>query len=445
MKEYIIQITLTISCFLLLSAASITANTSREDMEPECVLLAGTPQQVGTLWGKLNKTAIQADLERAFLAPAREHQISDKTLIKRSKRFIEISREIAPHWLEEAVAIAGAADVDAKLYTAFIANVYRNLFLHECTSYAINPKYVEGSSIFFHKNRDNQPKKQSAFILQSSLSSINKFISVSDASVLSCMMMVNEAGLAGSADTGGEAGTPQFKGLMNTFILRYIAEKAFNCSDALSIIQDFVARGYYAGGDKTGTHWLFVDRSGAILEVQNSSDSVGFEFHQEKIYFSARKESAAAKTLMEATEPIDFHRFHNLSRDPSICFNSSVSGMTVEIHRTYPQYLTCAWFSFPAKSLAFPLFMGCEATPAVLMNGKLDALARQVDRPKSVWENLEKHAYSNKKRIIETCESLIKQGSCAPAKKMMDEWIRNYVRDHLAVLNSQVTSVKSNH
>ena len=42
--------------------------------------------------------------------------------------------------------------------------------------------------------------------------------------------------------------------------------------------------------------------------------------------FSRLDGSAAAKTLRQAKEPIDFHRFHNTSRDPSICLASSIAG-----------------------------------------------------------------------------------------------------------------------
>ena len=48
--------------------------------------------------------------------------------------------------------------------------------------------------------------------------------------------------------------------MMNTFLLRHIAERASCCAEALEIIREFVGRGWYAGGAKTGTHWLFVDR-----------------------------------------------------------------------------------------------------------------------------------------------------------------------------------------
>ena len=196
------------------------------------------------------------------------------------------------------------------------------------------------------------------------MAGVHKFITVSDASVLACMMMVNEHGLAGSADTGGiEPGRPKYRGMMNTFVLRYIAERARSCRDALDIIEDFVDRGQYAGGGGTGTHWLFVDKDGGILEVSNNAREVRSVRHDAKVYFSARGDTPAAHRLWKATVPIDFHLFHNVSRDPSVCFESTICGMTAEIDADRPDILTCAWFTLPGKGLAFPLFMGGVATP----------------------------------------------------------------------------------
>ncbi|MCP4640081.1 MAG: hypothetical protein GY851_06600, partial [bacterium] len=211
--------------------------------------------------------------------------------------------------------------------------VYRSLFFgDECTSYAVPTAYTKNNAILFHKTRDNKQKPQAGCVVATDIKGVNRFITVSDASVLACMMMVNDKGLAGSADTGGimpVKGT--FHGLMNTFVLRHIAERAATCADALAIIKEFVAKGYYAGGAKTGTHWLFVDKEGTILEVSNNEQEVRETLHTEKVYFSVRQDTKAAKTLQDAEPPIDFHTFHNVSRDPSMCFASSISGMTVEI------------------------------------------------------------------------------------------------------------------
>ena len=58
---------------------------------------------------------------------------------------------------------------------------------------------ADGATLF-HKNRDNVDCEQAAYVLASSLAGVNKFIAVSNASAVNCSMMVNDKGLAGSAD-----------------------------------------------------------------------------------------------------------------------------------------------------------------------------------------------------------------------------------------------------
>jgi len=188
-------------------------------------------------------------MEEFFLKPARAAGVREAELVRRAARFVRIAGECAPHWLEEAAAAASAAGVDGEVYVAFLAGVYRSLFLgSECTSYAFAPSRA-GGAVLFHKNRDNADRDQAAFVLSQAAPGLNRFIAVSDASVLACMMMVNERGLAGSADMGGPpVKEPRYRGMMKTFLLRHVAERAADCREALAIVREFVERGWYAGG-----------------------------------------------------------------------------------------------------------------------------------------------------------------------------------------------------
>ena len=232
--------------------------------------------------------------------------------------------------------------------------------------------------------------------MESSLEGINKFIAVSNATgILGFSMMVNEKGLAGAGDYPAnrkkdsstlhlEPAPDKFRGIMAGTILRHIAERASNCAEALAIIEDCVAKGWYSGGKVGGNHWLFVDREGTILEVCNNPGHVVSKVHTQKAYFSRLNKSAAARRLREADRPIDFHLFHNVARDPSICFGSSISGMTVEIDPTHPELFTCAWVSLPVKSVSFPLLMGQTSTPACLLNGEAYSLGTKAQRQDAI-------------------------------------------------------------
>ena len=169
------------------------------------IRLAGTPEQIGTIWGEMNKEIIASDIEAAYLKRATAAGISRETLLKRSAASVRIIEEIAPHWLEEARAIARAAGVDEDLYVAYFDSVVRSRFLHEdpeeCTSYAVSPNHARDGAIMFHKTRDNRDMPQAVYIVESSLKGINKFIAVSNATgILGFSMMVNEKGLAGAGD-----------------------------------------------------------------------------------------------------------------------------------------------------------------------------------------------------------------------------------------------------
>lgn len=424
--------------------------TQSRDMPAEApaIELSGSPEEVGTLWGQANRSSIHGDLESLFLAPARERGLTPEVLLARSRRFVEIAEQIAPHWIEEALGIAHTAGVDGELYLAFIAGVYRGLFLHEeegapdpaanedeCTSYTIAPAETAGNAILFHKTRDNVARAQSAFVVRSASPGVQAFLAVSDASVLAAMMMVNERGLAGSADMMGlQEVRPRFRGMMNTFLLRHIAERASCCAEALEIIREFVGRGWYAGGAKTGTHWLFVDREGTALEVSNNAIEVQSRLHPEGVYFSLRADTPGAEALRQAPRPVEFTTFHHTSRHPSLCLESSISGMTVEIDQACPEILTSAWITFPARSLAFPLFMGIRETPRALIDGSVDRAGQAVTGEITRFEEMERAMYARQQAIREEARALLASGRAARAEELLGTWVQEQAKGNLAAL-----------
>ena len=423
--------------FRLASAALRILPEADETPPPiTAVTLAGKPQEIGALWGEVNGEAIRHDVEAYYLKPARARGIAQEELVRRSGKFVKLAKRLAPHWLPETEAAARSAGVDPDIYLAYVGTVYRGLWAGEdCTSYSISPKFARDNGIFFHKNRDNQPKRQCAFLIDTDAPGVNRFISVSDASVISCMMMVNEKGLAGSADVGGlKVETPRHGGWMNTALLRHIAERADDCDQALATVQEFVGKGWYAGGGRVGTHWLFVDAQGRILEVSNNSTRVEHRWHNDaKVYFSQRR-GRAVQRLRDAPAPVDFATFHNVSRDPATCFPSSVSGMSVHIDRERPDVLTRAWVSMPARSVSFPLLMGGSATPLPLLNGDADAAARADGHSPGTWEPVEALAFEHLALVEARVRQSLSVGSDDDARREIDEWVLATARAHLAII-----------
>lgn len=418
---------------LMVMSAVVMMSTVVVADETGMIRLAGTPEQIGTHWGQLHRETIARDVE-ASLQKAAKTNVTREMIIERSTLFRKIAREIAPHWLEEARATARAAGVDEELYVALIDGESRSRYLHECTSYAVSRDHTKNGLILFHKNRDNTDRPQVAPMLASSLEGIHKFIAVSNIGPLRCSMMVNEKGLAGSCDYPADrkkdsstlklpAAEPQYRGMMAGTILRYIAERASSCAEALTIIEDFVAKGYYAGGDVNGSHWLFVDRTGAILEVCNNARHIVSKTHTQKAYFSRLNKSAAANQLREATDPISFSMFHNVSRDRSICFRTSISGMTVEIDPDHPELLTCAWIALPARTVAFPVLMGQSSIPTCLADGTANQAGKKSSAQTDRWEALEQSMHAEKEELKAELAASIEAGNPhASHVEALDRW-----------------------
>jgi hypothetical protein len=70
------------------------------------VRLGGSPAEVGRTWGEMNKMTIAHDLDVHYLKEAAAAGISEDVLIERSRAFVRIVQQVAPHWLEEARAVA---------------------------------------------------------------------------------------------------------------------------------------------------------------------------------------------------------------------------------------------------------------------------------------------------------------------------------------------------
>ncbi|HEO72669.1 MAG TPA: hypothetical protein ENN80_15535, partial [Candidatus Hydrogenedentes bacterium] len=129
----------TIAWAVVLTAGCVMACGEND----EAVRLTGSPRAIGTAWGTLNGAVIRRDIQEHFVAPASEKGFSEADLIARAERFVAICLEITPHWLEEADAIARAAEVAPALYRAYIGCVYRSLWAgDECTSYAVHKAHT---------------------------------------------------------------------------------------------------------------------------------------------------------------------------------------------------------------------------------------------------------------------------------------------------------------
>jgi hypothetical protein len=171
--------------------------------------------------------------------------------------------------------------------------------------------------------------------------------------------------------------------------------------------------------------------------MSNNEQDVIAKRHDSKVYFSARRDTPAANALRNADGPVGFHLFHNVSRDGSLCFNSSISGMTVEIHPERPESLTCAWLALPAKGLALPLFMGCTGTPRPLVDGELYGLLRASKDTPDRWEQAELKLREQTLQAQGRASALLADGKPEEATVLLDNTTQSAVSGWVATLRSE--------
>ncbi|MCK9266707.1 carcinine hydrolase/isopenicillin-N N-acyltransferase family protein [bacterium] len=402
--------------------------------EVKMIEFSGSSQELGKLWGGITKDIIQRSVAN-YIKSAEKNKISLEQLEKIAQPNKDILKEIAPHWIEERRARAEAAGVSPDIYLHFTLNSgfigaqprgakwNLDLIEHECTSYAVSGESAENNGTFYHKTRDNTPSIQRGYIMIKNTPGVYKYIQAGS-------IAVNEKGLALSSDFGGpRPKTPKYRVRAN--LLNYILEKAENCEEALAILQNFVEKGWLTGG-RIGQRWTLVDRFGNILDVTNSSDkgSVEFQFIKGKPHITR----PSAQRLLETKTPISFLTFHDVGRDTLV--KASISGMSVDIHPEYPEYLTIVWICFPARSVPFPLFMGGKKTPLALFDGTVNDVGINTNLPPDKLRKLEKVLYEEGKKFQNQLYKMIKEGKEKEVSDVIDEWVKNYTKRHLKTLGA---------
>lgn len=423
-----------------------TADT-RSNWPPMVSTFTGSPREIGTAFGEMQRTALQEE-QATWLERGAEHDFSRDDLLAFAAPSVKVVEEIAPHWLEEAVATAEAAGLDEEVYIAGMfyigptARGGRQWFCPEpddCTSYTVSSDCTEGNRVFFHRTRDNTPRPQTGALWETKLPGLNRFMAVTYSTERSLSVYVNEKGLVSSGDQGGPPSTTRKDaGIMSGLLKRYVAERASSCEEALGIIKWFTGEGWYAGG-KPGSRYTMADLTGTILDVCHNSDpgSLTWSRVEGKSHITRTWEGTADQMLRELAEPVEFLPFRNIYRRPDarICRGAnSIAGMTVRVHPEFPEYLTTAWFSFPSISLALPLYMGGTATPLPLMDGSLYSLCADLPEDVETWETMEGSLQRNSLLLEARAETLLREGRTDEARRLIDDWTQSTAAAHLLLL-----------
>ncbi|MBU0607697.1 MAG: hypothetical protein KKI08_07400 [Armatimonadetes bacterium] len=393
------------------------------------IQLRGSADDIGRQWGEMNRGDIVAHLEE-FLKLARdEHGLDEATLVARSRRHVGIIEQLAPHWLEEAAGIASAAGVALDPYLACLVGRYRGLlFSEDCTSYAAVGSVTADGRPLFHKNRDNRARPQAFYRKETLLPGVLPFISVGDTSDTGAMMMVNAAGLAGSADMAGSDPDPRYTGLMNPYGLRHIAERATTCAEALEIVRMMNERGWYAGGS-IATNWAFADATGHAMIVYNAHRKVEVTAEtRDGCVQTVEREGLRPLLEQGRLTPTDFN---DASRLPGVCVAGNCSSLTVQIDPERPDLFTCAWAALGKADETgyFPLYMGATGTPEAYANGETFA-HWQRGVPLGSWQRFEADVEQRRQEIE------------AEARRLLDTGDEVAARERLSLLAAEAVTTK---
>jgi hypothetical protein len=398
----------------LMMTAGLRVAAAEEKPTMKCIVLEGTPEEVGRAFAQLNGKKIKADFERFM----KDH----KDLPKTGKRYVEITKKLAPHWLAEAAAVAKEIGVDPTLYGIYLGAKYRGVNAgHECVSYAAAAKVTKDGKALLHKLRQNRFRLQGAFFKKIVFEgkSLHKFFRVGDVHGLEPCMFVNEKGLASCHVQCGRDPQPRWEGWMNHSLSRYIAENASTCQEALDILEMTCNKEYYAGG-KIGTRWTFADASGNIVTALQHARAVSkIDWAKEKGFVRNKDDFPSEDDL-----PLDALAMNNALRKDKY-MEKALSSLTAEVPREHPEFLTCAWVSFGRPSSVYvPLLMGGRGTPASIADGTLHSLNRSVDRRTmaSGARVFEKQAEEEKQRVERQVTRLLKEGKKTDAVEMLTDF-----------------------
>ena len=374
----------------------VFATNGCDDENPGDVIeLKGTPYEVGTAWGKINGKKIKEYVDE-FVAECRDKGVLKSKIYEFAKKYEEIQKEISPWWREESDAIAQAVGIPADLYSAYLATKFTSITKEspknlmpgntpkECTSYLAVGNVTKNGNSLLHKSRQYEQKWQVAYKKTITVKgqSIYSFVATGDVSDTGVLMFVNEKGLAGVMDQGEPYENPCRIGLPTPAILRYIAEKAADCKQAMKILDDIIEehKDWYSNG-LNGSIWLFVDRKGEGLIVENISQKIvnkkfitnGFASRGSGDGSFDKEVPLVDKILKDNKGKIDAQLLNGISRNEKISGEGYVSGFTAEISGESPAVLTRIWMALgrPSVTLYLPLFTGIRGSSRAMANGQI--------------------------------------------------------------------------
>jgi hypothetical protein len=267
----------------------------------EAVYLVGQAAEVGAVQGRLQKAVLSERIERVLRRADETDMIA--TLRERAGRFGECLGDIAPHWLEEAHALAGAAGVEAwqllainclpgtfwpgdgllsppaPLTTVSIGDAMVNAYDAQgidpgmgggdCTTFFGIGDACLGGETLFHKNREHWDEVQCLYIKQ--IDGFNRFVGAGDVGNLGTAHLHTDDDWVGANNTGSPLPPEEFQdcSLTDAHTLRYLAERCASLDEIVPAMEELIGRQRLGGGSRNaGMIMLFADATrGLIVEA----------------------------------------------------------------------------------------------------------------------------------------------------------------------------------
>lgn len=262
----------------------------------EAVFLVGSPAEVGELQGTLQCPVLIERWGRTLRRAEKTGQLTQ--LRERAQRFSECLSLAAPHWLQEAEALACSAGLESwqlaalnclppdfwgesydsppfrsvetgAAVNAYEAQGYEPLLGGDCTTFFALGAATIGGETLFHKNRDERDEVQNLYIKQ--VDGCNRFVGGADIGNLGTAHLHTEDYWVGANNTGSEVASEEFEdcALTDCHVLRWLAERCTGLDEILPALEELISRRLLGGGGhRRGMILLFADATrGLVVEL----------------------------------------------------------------------------------------------------------------------------------------------------------------------------------
>jgi len=284
----------------------------------QAIYLTGSAAEVGTLQGNLQKAFLQ---ERAARFERMMHLcgVSKSTFTPRLAAFETCLLAAAPHWLEEAQAIANTAGLELwqlllwnldlpelknvayepaplilrNLQTARagddgIVNPYEaqgtdpGMGEGECTTFfALGDSTTAGETLL-HKNRDSRDELQNIYIKH--IDGFRRFVGSGDLGNLGTAHLHTEELFAGVNNTGSPLIESQYQenALNDCHVLRYIGENCGDLNEVVPCINDLQSQNLLGGGGYgLGMILILADAERGLI-IEATSRQLHYQWFEEE-------------------------------------------------------------------------------------------------------------------------------------------------------------------